>query len=1475
MLPELDFRAAVAATAALALGALPAGRRLISARGALRKPSPALYEDADGTASPEALAAFSNRRPLIAVFTAALAGLGVSVARGTLAAITAQHAPVPVPVPDMLPLLAWFLLLIPIVDAARETDPVARFHRALLTLPAAGLVAVVLLAALQTTGSNTPLYTLDAVQLALLAGVVVALGFIQRRPAVSVAGRPVDAEQSSALWARLSFAWAGPVLRAGAAEQLEANNMPLPPHSVRVAQTTAVFDSLILNERLPLWARLGWRFRSSLLILWIAILVSNFFDVAPAFATLQLLKYLERRELDPDTVDRHAWIYVVSILAATVSSKFVDTRIMWWGVGKLVLPLRSTLTGVMYRKMLRRRLVEDANNKDSDNTDEPVGPPKRGSPGGKRKPGDEDGAQDVVNMFAVDCNQIAMFAVQSSQYINLAGKFSVTVVFLWLLMGWQSLAMGLLGIAVLFPINRTLAARYGRKQKILMRIRDRRATIASEMLHGIRQIKFGASEDQWAAQLGAIRDEELAVLWQTRLNNIYMAVASEFTPVVLTAFSLTTYVLVHGSLGPAVAFTAISVFLQLEGLVSGLPFLLVMFINAKVSCDRIDRFLRTPDRPVATHPGPSVAFHNASLAFPTNKKNDNGDDRFVLRDVNLNFPPGKFSVISGPTGSGKSLLLAAILGEADVLAGAVHVPPTAGAGMAFVAQSPWLENATVRDNILFGAEFDAARYGKTVAACALLPDLAMFPDGDDTVIGTQGVTLSGGQKWRVSLARALYSRASVLVLDDVFSALDAHVGRHVLDNALYGELAQGRTRILATHHASMCRPAYSVRLADGRVEFAGVELEEKEEIQDDQEDTGPAFTQSKKVEADVETRSKGRIAAAIYKGYLGASGGPLMLLLIVILFALSQTFVLGRTYWVRIWANAGQEASPRTFNMHTLQTLMMPNDHTVQAASSHSVWFYLGVYCAISGVSVAVTIARLACVYTASLRASRKIFMQMLHSILHAPLRWLDTVPAGRILNRFTGDFNSMDTGLPQSFYALAAMGWELLGILVAAIFVTPWMAIVAVLLISLCVMIAQRYIAAARSIKRIESISKSPVITHFSTTLRGLATIRAFNETAAFTDRMYTMIDQYAACTWHDALLRGWLMLRVGFTSALLAVTTAFCVVSIPGVDAGLAGFALSFALNFSQAVGRSIRVATMAELDMNAAERILEYRDIATEPTDGDLVRASWPEHGRIQVQGLEVGYAEELPTILKGLTFTAEARQRIGVVGRTGAGKSTLSLALFRLLHARQGSIVIDGVDISTIRLDLLRSRLAIIPQDPVLFSGTIRSNLDPQSRYSDMELYDALRRVHLLPSTAPQSDSDSGTLTPNAQEAVNIFLSLDSPIALGGNNLSQGQKQLLCLARAILTRPKILIMDEATSAVDGATDQLIQRSIRESFIDTTLIVVAHRLSTVMDFDRILVMQDGVAAEFGVPEDLKQKEGGVFASMVQQHAGGNTGL
>jgi ABC-type multidrug transport system fused ATPase/permease subunit len=536
--------------------------------------------------------------------------------------------------------------------------------------------------------------------------------------------------------------------------------------------------------------------------------------------------------------------------------------------------------------------------------------------------------------------------------------------------------------------------------------------------------------------------------------------------------------------------------MQLEGLTGMIPMLLVFGVNAKVSADRIDKFLQKPEKPENTYPGDSISFDKVTVSFPSESQNDD-DDRFVLRDISLEFPNGALSVISGPTGSGKSLLLAAILGEAEVLSGNIRVPrsppvherfdskATAGnwiipSAIAFVSQTPWIENATIKDNILFGLPLDPKRYDEVISTCALTKDLAMFEDGDSTEVGAQGISLSGGQKWRLTLARAFYSRAGILILDDVFSALDAHVGKEIYNNALMGELSEGRTRILVTHHVSLVLPQakYAVRLdARGTLEHAGLidELKQTgcfEEILDAEgsamsvtgTDTGasseatlqeplpssfasvvadetpaPAKPVPKKLVED-EHREVGGVKKSVYINYLNATGGIPFWSFVFVIYIVAQALSMGRSWWIKIWTATYEHSEGQMAHVahsYAIQTqLFAPafNSSVFHAESNNStLGYYLSIYVAISAGSVLVSAARYYMIYRGSLHASRTVFQKMTYSVLHTPLRWLDTVPTGRILNRFTADFQSMDSQLSMNFAYVTGQTLEIIGILIAA----------------------------------------------------------------------------------------------------------------------------------------------------------------------------------------------------------------------------------------------------------------------------------------------------------------------------------------------------------------------------------------------------------------------------------------------------------
>ncbi|KAF3387432.1 ATP-dependent bile acid permease [Penicillium rolfsii] len=1518
------------------------------------------YRDEDGEATPESLKAFSDlwQRVAIAVFS----GFGFFVTL-SLAILTTLEHETDYLILAWLQLGIWAFLSIQAIAFFTEPRPTSRF--VLGQFAFGGSLTALAIAGIQIRFAwdsenfklrEQPWMTLVATQLAsaLLRALFTVL--LPRRPDVFFDGQIVDRELTVTAFGRYTFSWAGSILGYAVKNRtLALTDLPKLRAAKRAERLRAHFERAKKGRKI--WKALVYAHWDSLLFQLFLTLIISVLSFGPQMALFHILSSLETRGTDAfNPAQTIAWVLALGGLMLLLST--FEAWLFWAVCSKLFVPIFAELSAVIFAKSMRRKDAKNAKKtktKDDSETNTKTLL--------KKQDGDEEeddeaslkkSRQSIINLAAVDARRISDFTSYAYLIPFASLKVIIGCSFLVKILGWRSAFAGIAVSLLVTPLNIFAAKKYTASQDKLMKLRDQKMAIVTEVLQGIRQIKFSALEEQWQMKISQAREAELGALWISFLYDIVLLGIWILGPIGLSAISLATYALIHGGLSASVAFTAMAVFGALEMSLAILPEIISNGLEAKVSADRIDVYMDSAEKVVNTVPSDSISFEDASVGWPADKAEhedeDEDEDRFLLRDLNLAFPKKGLSVISGRTGSGKSLLLASILGECDVLQGTIKVPVpppikerfdhlatsanwNIDSAIAYVAQIPWIENATIKENILFGLPYNEERYQKTLFACALEKDLEMMPDGELTDIGANGVNLSGGQRWRVSFARALYSRAGILVMDDIFSALDAHTGRHVFEHALTGELGQGRTRVLVTHHVALCLPKtdYSVLLENGCVKYAGtiddlrkenhlddILQEESEATEQDQtvlteesaalnpEETtlqkvisnisrrGPSHAQNNDTTAkpappkkfvEDERREVGSVRLSVYAGYFSMGGHILLWLITIAVYLSYSSLMIGRSWWINVWTGSSSSTSSTKVNPEQFSALLQHTMSPVQSTvKDDNLPYYLGVYVGISVLACIIGTARFYFILSASVRASRSLFNRLTFAILRAPLRWLDTVPLGRILNRFTSDFHMIDSRIGYELGFFCSQLLEVCGILVAGILVSPLVLILAGILFVICMKLSMTYLAGAREIKRLESTAKSPVFEQFGSSLAGLITIRAFSKSETFIEIIYGKINAHAQAWWTMWLFNRWLGIRMNLVGAVFSTLTAALVVSLPGISASLAGFALSFALQCNTAIAFVLRQYANIELNMNATERVIEYSKIELENQGGVDAPAAWPTEGRLEVNGLVVGYAPELPPILKGLSFTVEKNQRVGVVGRTGAGKSSLTLALFRFLEAREGQILIDGLDVSKIKLHDLRSRLAIIPQDPVLFSGTVRSNLDPFDEYGDSELKDALARVHLISTSAeddeatltsqaatPAQSSVNGATTPDtmtAQQAnTNIFTSLSAPISEGGLNLSQGQRQLLCLARAIVARPKIMVLDEATSAVDMETDALIQQSIRTEFgrNATTLLVIAHRLSTIADFDRILVMDAGKAVEFGSPKDLMGIENGVFKDLV----------
>ncbi|KAJ3529707.1 hypothetical protein NM208_g9637 [Fusarium decemcellulare] len=1520
--------AIVALATAPALGAVIAQLRD-------RTPKDNFYEDVDGQSTPESIAAFSNRRPKISILAFSTVGFGTAIAISVLSAINPPSNVLLLE--NWLTAGGWGLILLHAICLGAHHSYV-KVHDLGLWLLASCLVVAALTVpqlikeAQHASSDNVPVVILRAVNVLAVVSLSLSSVLIPRRPRVFFRGRKVDEQWTVSAFSRYTWSWVEPLLQvASRKNDLDASDVSHPDRKLRAEDLKRDWDAFKFEGNL--FRSLLWAYKGNFVLQWGITIFRNFLGLLPFSIMLRLISILEQRA-PGQSPTLELWVLVFSMAIFNLMDAWIEGWVFWYSFADLSLPIRAQLSTLIFEKSLRRKNVKAV-----EKSDETTG--TQGETDNNKN--DEDKSSDdssvlksrqaIVNLVGVDAARIANFAAFQFLIINSVAKLIIFSFFIVRLIGWIPFIAGMVAWAITLPANAYFSKALMAKSDKVMKLRDEKLAVVNEALLGMRQIKFSALEARWEQRILAMRERELKTLWQLFIVDTGLFGCWVISPIILAATSLAVYAIVNGQLLPSVAFVSIGIFKALEVSLGVLPELITMGVDTLVSIRRIDTYLGGPEMEKTLSEGPKVAFEDASIAWPVDEKTPD-EDRFVLRNLNFSFPPGELSIVSGKTGTGKSLLLSALLGETDLLEGSVRVPRTMlpverhddeahlgnwliPGSVAYVGQTPWLESASFRDNILFGLPFIEERYNKVIEVCALKKDLEILTDGDKTELGANGINLSGGQKWRVTLARAIYSRAEILIMDDVFSAVDAHVGRHIFEKCVAGDICKGRTRILVTHHVALVqsRAKFIVELGGGTALHAGLvsqfvqdgtleeirqhEQSDRQILEDEAMDVSTAVNSEEASVTDPnetaetnglqkvpskdakqfiqeEVREKGVVKKHVYMTYLKDSGGLSLWAICAVIFLGYEIGILGRAWWLRLWTGEADEgiASVNIHQQHghasafSLQQLPLNSASGLRVASTQTdLSFYLWIYIAISTVTAVIGTLRFFWAYFLAIKASRSLFEKMLFTVLHTPLRWLDTVPVGRILNRFTSDFNIIDSRITIDWTMFLSNMLSLGGVCVAAFFASGYVIPLAILLLGLGVLIGRKYLHGARPLKRLESNCKSPVFELFNAALAGVSTIRGFQKTQVYVNRMYDKLDSWDITTSHMWLVNRWMGLRMALVGTIFSTVVGIIVIVSPTMDAALAGFTLSFALDFAERILWTIRNYAGMELNMNSTERVVEYTELDTESLGGEKPPAAWPTSGTMEVENLEVAYASDLPPVLKGISFKVKNNERVGVVGRTGAGKSSLTLALFRFLESRSGSVTIDGLDISKIDLHSLRSRLAIIPQDPVLFSGTIRSNLDPFDDSTDEELRDSLSRVHLVDSqpATPSNEPASAAAPTLIPKNTNVFRDLSSPISESGGNLSQGQRQLLCLARAIVARPKIMVLDEATSAVDMATDALIQRSIREEFTDSTLIVIAHRLSTIVDFDRILVLSDGQVAEFGTPKELWEKDA-VFRSMCE---------
>ncbi|KAI0750650.1 hypothetical protein C8Q80DRAFT_1097969 [Daedaleopsis nitida] len=1060
----------------------------------------------------------------------------------------------------------------------------------------------------------------------------------------------------------------------------------------------------------------------------------------------------------------------------------------------------------------------------------------------------------------------------------------LSVWFLYSILGWSAF-MGMIAMALLFPIPGYVASMIQGVQTEKMKKTDARVQNVTETMSVIRMIKLFGWEPRVADQLATKRDDELSFIRKYKILELVNNNINFVIPVVTMVATFTTYTVVMGQLLTASrVFSAMAVFDVLRDQLHMIFGFMPAIIQAKVSLDRISDFLHNTELldefsekdgasaeaivPPQTVESDVIGIRASS--FTWSNENDGaltpGPNRrnFTLRiEDEVMFRRGRFNLIVGPTGSGKTSLLMALLGELHYVPNGpesfVSLPRSGG--VAYAAQESWVQNETIKDNILFGAPFDEERYKKVISQCALERDLTLFDAGDQTEVGEKGLTLSGGQKARITLARAVYSKAEILLLDDVLAALDVHTARWIVNKCFKGDLLRGRTVILVTHNVAMASPIadFVVSLGtDGRVQSQGslskvLAKDDKlaEELAEEREEIEKAVHEIDAVQPDEtdapkkgdgklvvsEEISEGHVSWQALRLYLLSMGGGysfVFWLSVIGLLCTCELLNIAQTYWLGYW---GQQYEDKD-------------------RSDVDVFYYLTVYNILLVISIVMYCSSYLVYLFGVLRASRSIHKSLVGSVLSATLRWLDKTPTSRIITRCTQDIQAIDGQLANSLGWVMELTVAIVMKFLAVVSFSPVFTVPGLLVSVLGGYCGQIYMKAQLSVKREMSNARAPVLGHFGAAIAGLTSIRAYGAQDQFRKESYRRIDRYvrAGRTFYN--LNRWVSIRLEALGAMFASALAAYLVYGNNARAANTGFSLNMAVGFSSMILWWIRILNEFEVNGNSLERVQQYLVIEQEPkpsTDG-IPPAYWPASGNLRVEKLSARYSADGPRVLHEISFEIKAGERVGIVGRTGSGKSSLTLALLRLILT-EGKVYYDGIATDSVNLDALRSHITIIPQVPELLSGTLRQNLDPFSQYDDVVLNDALRAAGLF---SLQSETDEGRIT------------LDSQISSGGSNLSVGQRQILALARAIVRQSKLLILDEVLIHVltDYETDEVIQNSLRgELGKDVTLLTIAHRLQTIMDADKILVLDAGRIAEFGAPSELLKNEKGMLRALVDE--------
>ncbi|EDW64800.1 ATP-binding cassette sub-family C member 10 [Drosophila virilis] len=1253
--------------------------------------------------------------------------------------------------------------------------------------------------------------------------------------------------QDEASWpSRFVFHWVQPLISKGVAGKLRRiEDLFDLPDALNITRLSERLH-LALSQSQSIFRALHKCFGLEFYLIGLLRLVA---DISSFAGPLLLGGLLRQDSYQDGQTDGRAYYYALGLFGSTLLSALCGCHFDW-RMAMVSMKMRVGVVNSIYRKALEARGVRESR-------------------------------PDMLNLMSTDADRIVNSCISFHFFWSIPFKLFTTLYLLYLQLGAAFLA-GVIFAALLIPINRWLAKRIGIYSTGLMTAKDARLSATTETMQGAKQIKTNAWEPIFITKIRALRTTELKFLSKRKYLDAMCVYFWATTPVLMCLLTFGVSVLLGNPLIASTTYTSVALLYMLIGPLNAFPWVLNGLIEAWVSLRRVQQLMDVPNLDYSSYYNPIMRGSASPAATPSvlqmksahfvhdTEHSDSDSEttisQFRLNDINLDIKAGQLICIEGPVGGGKSSLLTAIIAGLQCLDGEVCVQELT-TGFGYVPQSPWLQRATIRDNIVWGSNFDEQWYRTVLHACALNEDIRIL-GGDLMGVGENGRTLSGGQRARVALARAVYQNKKVYLLDDVLSSLDAHVAKHIIRHCLLGLLKQ-KTRIVVTRSTQLFFHANQIlHVQDGQLrpsDYMTESIDMSSEEEEQEEDEHSLALRRLSVElpnvADVDKRSVdsllleesrefGHLSTNVFACYWRAVTAPLALTVLLSVLLMQLTRNLSDA-WLAHWV------TDTTLDGHTNDTslqhqLMRAGSSDNESIAAHTTGYYLGIFAAIAVTNSLVTLARAFLFAYAGIKAAIFMHEQLLKHVMFAKFNFFDVTSVGRILNRFSSDTNTVDDSLPFILNILLAQLAGLVGALCVSLYAMPWLVLIIIPMVPIYLNLQQRYRHASRDIKRLSSNAMSPLYTHFTETLEGLSTIRSMRASGRFQRDFQGKLEESTKAQLSAAAAQQWLALRLQLLGSLLVGGAGLlaAITASHTTNPGLVGLCISYALSITGQLGDLLHAVAETEQELVAVERVDEYLQLEPEQNAEGCADPpfGWPTQGVLSFKNVQLSYREHLSPALRGISFETEAFERIGIVGRTGAGKSSVLAALLRVAPLSQGDIYLDQMNLKTLALSLLRERIGVITQEPFLFEGTVRENLDPSHKYYDSEIWHAIK------------NSAAATLL------VQQLGGLDGRVERCGNNLSAGQRQLLCLARALLKNAKVVCIDEGTSSLDDESDLCMQQALRNAFKSCTLIFIAHRLRGLQAMDRILVLDDGRICEQGKPQQLAADANSLFHSMLQ---------